>query len=55
MRHGFRYVQVSYSPAAPSSFRIEARINHTAVKSTGDFICSNDVLNQIPKTSEQRS
>jgi alpha-L-rhamnosidase len=47
MRHGFRYVQVSYSPTAPSVFRIEARVNHTAVASTGDFVCSNDILNRI--------
>jgi alpha-L-rhamnosidase len=47
MRHGFRYVQVSYSPTPPSNFRIEARINHTAVASTGNFVCSNDVLNRL--------
>jgi alpha-L-rhamnosidase len=47
MRHGFRYVQVSYSAAPPSNFRIEARINHTAVASTGNFVCSNDVLNRL--------
>jgi len=47
MRHGFRYVQVSYSPVAPSVFLIEARINHTAVESRGDFVCSNDLLNQL--------
>jgi len=47
MRHGFRYVQVSYSPAAPAIFRLEARVNHTAVASTGDFVCSNEVLNRI--------
>jgi alpha-L-rhamnosidase len=46
MRHGFRYVQVSSSPAAPAMFRIEARVNHTAVVSTGDFVCSSDVLNR---------
>jgi alpha-L-rhamnosidase len=47
MRHGFRYVQVSYSPTAPSAFRIEARVNHTAVPSTGDFLSSNAVLNRL--------
>jgi alpha-L-rhamnosidase len=47
MRHGFRYIQVSYSPAAPSAFQIEARINHTAVRSTGQFVSSNDVLNRV--------
>jgi alpha-L-rhamnosidase len=47
MRHGFRYVQVSYSPTAPSAFRIEARVNHTAVAPTGDFLSSNGVLNLL--------
>jgi alpha-L-rhamnosidase len=47
MRHGFRYVQVVYSPTAPSAFRIEARVNHTAVTPTGDFLSSNAVLNRL--------
>jgi alpha-L-rhamnosidase len=47
MRHGFRFVQVSYSPTAPTAFRIKARVNHTAVPPSGSFLSSNTVLNRI--------
>jgi alpha-L-rhamnosidase len=47
MHHGFRSVQVLYSPAAPPVFRMQARINHTMVESTGDLVCSNDVVNRL--------
>ena len=46
-RHGFRFIQVSFAPAAPASFRIRARVNHTDLRSTGEFDSASDVLNRL--------
>lgn len=46
-RHPIRYIQVSFSPSAPQSFSIEARVVHNAVASAGQFASSNSLLNQI--------
>ncbi|MFF3372272.1 family 78 glycoside hydrolase catalytic domain [Streptomyces sp. NPDC002680] len=53
VRHGFQYVEVSFSDhtGAPldhvGSFRIEARENHTALEPTGTFASGNPLLNRI--------
>lgn len=46
-RHGFRFVQVSAAPEAPAALTVEARINHTAVASTGTFDSDNALLNTL--------
>ncbi|GHB60056.1 hypothetical protein GCM10010306_062030 [Streptomyces umbrinus] len=45
-RHGFRYIEVSSSEPL-SSFRIQARVAHTALRSTGRFHSSEPLLNKI--------
>ena len=46
-RHGFRFVQVSAAPAAPAALSVQARVNHTAVASTGAFDSDNALLNTL--------
>ena len=46
-RHGFRFVQVSYEPTAPASFRIRARVNNTDLRSAGTFESGSDLLNTL--------
>jgi alpha-L-rhamnosidase len=46
-RHPLRYIQVSFSPSAPSRFSIEARVNHSDVAQTGAFASSDGLLNTI--------
>ncbi|UGQ11553.1 glycoside hydrolase family 78 protein [Yinghuangia sp. ASG 101] len=45
-RHGFRYIEVS-STAPLTSFRIQGRVAHTALASTGRFTSANPLLNTI--------
>ena len=45
--HGFRYVQVEGFPGDSSMLNVDARVVHTAVRPTGQFCCSNDLLNKI--------
>src|SRR5213075_406721 len=45
--HGFRYVEVRSVTDAPSVQRIEGRFVRSAVESTGSFVSSNELLNQI--------
>ena len=45
--HGFRYVEVSGLPEAPSLDQFEGRVVHGEVAPTGTFKCSNELLNQI--------
>ncbi len=45
--HGFRYVEVTGYPGVPGLADVEARVVHTDVPRTGDFHCSNELLNQI--------
>ncbi|MEU1515164.1 family 78 glycoside hydrolase catalytic domain [Streptomyces sp. NPDC005811] len=47
IRHGFQYVEVSCPDDALSTFRIEARENHTALESTGTFCSGNPLLDRI--------
>jgi alpha-L-rhamnosidase len=46
-RHGFQYVEVSVPDEDIDTFRIEARENHTALKSTGTFCSRSPLLNRI--------
>lgn len=45
--HGFRYVEVSGFPGVPTLDVLEGCFVHTDVKKTGEFICSNPLINQI--------
>ncbi len=45
--HGFRYVEVTGWPGKPSLNSIEGLVVHDAVPKTGDFACSNELLNRI--------
>lgn len=45
--HGFRYVEISGFPGVPTLDNIEACFVHNDVERTGDFACSNSLLNQI--------
>jgi len=47
--HGFRYIQVEGFPYPPKPGDIQIRIVRSAVKQTGKFICSNELLNRIHK------
>ena len=45
--HGFRYVEITGFPGKPKLDTIEARVVHDDIASTGDFTCSEPLLNQI--------
>jgi alpha-L-rhamnosidase len=45
--HGFRYVEVTGFPGEPALDNIEGRFVHTDVAKTGNFSCSNDLINRI--------
>jgi len=47
--HGFRYVEVTGFPGTPTLESMEGRVVHSAVESTGGFICSNSLINSIHK------
>jgi alpha-L-rhamnosidase len=47
--HGFRYVEVTGFPGTPSLDSIRGRVVHTAVETTGSFVASKQILNQIQK------
>ncbi len=47
--HGFRYVEVTGFPGTPSLDSLRGRVVHTAVESTGSFMASKPILNQIHK------
>lgn len=44
---GFRYVQIEGFPGRPDLTSIDARVVHSSVNQTGEFECSNTLLNQI--------
>lgn len=46
-QHGFRYVEVSSPNDRPAVQKIEGRIVHSALESTGSFVSSNSLLNKI--------
>ena len=45
--HGFRYVEVTGFPGVPSKDSIEGLFFHSNVSKTGDFFCSNQLINNI--------
>ena len=47
--HGFRYVEVTGYPGTPSLDSLRGHVVHTAVKTTGSFVASKPLLNQIHK------
>ncbi len=55
--HGFRYVEVEGLPSKPDKNTLVAKVIHNNVPFTGEFTCSNELLNKIYKniTWGQRS
>ncbi len=47
--HGFRYVEVTGYPGTPSLDSLRGHVVHTAVSTTGSFVASKPLLNQIHK------
>ncbi len=47
--HGFRYVEVTGYPGTPSLDSLRGHVVHTAVATTGSFVASKPLLNQIHK------
>jgi alpha-L-rhamnosidase len=45
--HGFRYIQVEGWSGSPGSLGIEGRVVRSDTAATGQFACSNDLLNRI--------
>jgi len=45
--HGFRYVELTGFPGVPTLDTLRGRVVHTAVDQTGNFSCSNPLLNQM--------
>jgi alpha-L-rhamnosidase len=47
--HGFRYVELSGYPGAPEFDTVRAKVVHSAVRPTGGFTSSKQILNQIQR------
>jgi alpha-L-rhamnosidase len=47
--HGFRYVELTGFPGAPTADAIRGRVVHTAVDQVGSFACSKQVLNSLQR------
>ena len=47
--HGFRYVEVTGLPGTPSMETLQGRFVRSSVEVTGNFKCSNALINQIHK------
>ncbi len=47
--HGFRYVEVTGYPGTPSLDSLRGHVVHSAVQTTGSFVASKSLLNQIHK------
>ncbi|MCJ7647403.1 MAG: glycoside hydrolase family 78 protein [Candidatus Lokiarchaeota archaeon] len=45
--HGFRYVEMTGFPGVPSLNNLEGLFFHSNVSNTGNFSCSNDLINKI--------
>ncbi len=45
--HGFRYVELTGYPGTPSLDSIRGRVVNSAVQTTGSFVASKEILNQI--------
>ena len=44
---GFRYVEVTGTPALPDAWSVEGRVAHTDLRRRGRFACSDDRLNRL--------
>ena len=49
--HGFRYVEVAGWPGAITPWSVTAERLHTDVRKAGEFVCSNELINQIQTMS----
>ena len=49
--HGFRYVEMTGLPTEAELNNIEGIVVHTAVESSGKFICSDEMINKIQKAA----
>lgn len=47
--HGFRYIEVTGFPGVPKIDSVRGRVVHTAVSPTGNFSCSNQLLNDLQR------
>jgi alpha-L-rhamnosidase len=47
--HGFRYVEVTGFPGTPSLDSLRGRVVHTSVNTTGSFLASKPILNDIQR------
>jgi alpha-L-rhamnosidase len=47
--HGFRYVEVTGFPGTPSLDSLRGRVVHTAVGTSGSFVASKQILNDIQR------
>jgi len=49
--HGFRYIEMTGFPGKPAMEDLEGIVVHTDVESTGEFKCSDEMLNRLHKTA----
>ena len=49
--HGFRYVEITGFPGAPTINDFEGKLIYDALETTGSFVTSNDVINGIYKNA----
>ncbi|HEX2988650.1 MAG TPA: family 78 glycoside hydrolase catalytic domain [Chloroflexota bacterium] len=49
--HGFRYVEITGLPYEPDLLTLEGMVIHDALQRTGEFSCSNQLLNRIYQNS----
>ncbi len=49
--HPTRYVQIEGYPGVPSLSDLEGRVTYNAVDMSGDFACSNDLLNRVHRNA----
>ncbi len=49
--HGFRYVELTGFPGKPALDNIEGVVVHTSVKRTGEFFCSDTMINKLHNTA----
>jgi len=49
--HGFRFVEVTGFPGKPDIDSIAGRVVHTDMEKTGEFSCSNELINRIHKNA----
>lgn len=49
--HGFRYVEITNYPGTPTTNDFEGKVIYDALKTTGSFETSNDIINHIYKNA----